>query len=223
MIHSYLVHPGKGSNEQLPIRGTDVPLNGKLFELLRSVFDNAERECTYDITFDAAGDGNQHNPCRDLVLSYLKKPTLQSGNDIAARLQTVTTGRSGLGLLFLLTGKLGQERKAVLSRFPADSAILAEEGADGLTVEFLEKVFMKSATAYKAAAYQGTTLAGGFWSGRAIDKQINHEVLAISNYWIKEFLASDFRATALKAQSASHLFCWLHLASLPTSRLSRKS
>lgn len=195
-IHSYLVHAGKHEATQPAIKGTDVPLAGKLFEMLKRVFDAADRECTHDITFDPADDGEQINPCRDLVVGYLKKPKLGSGQQIAERLQQVTTGKSGLGLLFLLSGKLGKERKIVLSRFPADSAILAEEAADGLTVEFLEKVFMKSATAYKAAVYRGSSTSGDFWDGRAIDKQINHELLAISNYWIKDFLASDFRATS---------------------------
>lgn len=195
-IHSYLVHAGKHADDQPAIKGTAVPLAGKLFDMLNRVFDNAERECTHDITFDPSDDGKQANPCRDLVVTYAKKPTLPDGRELANRLQKVTTGKSGMGLLFLLSGKEGRERKIVLSRFPADSAILAEEGADGLTVEFLEKVFMKSATAYKAAVYRGTSTAGDFWDGRAIDKQINHELMAISNYWIKDFLASDFRATS---------------------------
>lgn len=195
-IHSYLVHAGKHEARQPAIKGTDVPLAGKLFDLLKRIFDGAERECTHDITFDPSHDGKQVNPCRDLVVEYLRKTTLRNGQLIAERLQQVTTGKSGLGLLFLLSGKHRRECKIVLSRFPADSAILAEEAADGLTVEFLEKVFMKSATAYKAAVYRGSSTSGEFWDGRAIDKQINHEVLAISNYWIKEFLASDFRATS---------------------------
>lgn len=194
-IHSYLVHAGKREATQPAIKGTDVPLAGKLFDMLNRVFDGADRECTHDITFDPAEDGKQLNPCRDLVIGYVKKPSLFKGQRIAERLQQVTTGKSGLGLLFLMSGKTGREHKIVLSRFPADSGILAEEAADGLTVEFLEKVFMKSATSYKAAVYRGTSTSGDFWDGRAIDKQINHELLAISNYWIKEFLASDFRAT----------------------------
>ena len=108
----------------------------------------------------------------------------------------MTTGKSGLGLLFLLSGKNGQDKKLVLSRFPADSGILAEESSDGLSVEFLEKVFMKSATAYKAAVYHGKSLTGDFWDGKAVDKQINSGVLTISNYWIKDFLVSDFKATS---------------------------
>ena len=195
-IHSYLAHPGKNEPKQPAIKGTNVPLAGKLFEMLSRVFDGADSECTHDITFDPSDDGKQVNPCRDLVVAYLKKGTLPNGQRIAERLQQVTTGKSGLGLLFLMSGKTGRERKIVVSRFPADSGILAEEAADGLTVEFLEKVFMKSATSYKAAVYRGTSTSGDFWDGRAIDKQINHQLLAISNYWIKDFLASDFRATS---------------------------
>ena len=195
-IHSFLVHPAKHKATQPPIKGTNVPSSGKLFDMLKKVFDGAERECTHDITFDPADDGKQINPCRDLVVDYLNTTTLANGQRIAARLQEVTSGKSGLGLLFLLSGKADRDRKIMLSRFPADNAILAEEAADGLTVEFLEKVFMKSATSYKAAVYCGTSTKGDFWDGRAIDKQINHELLAISNYWIKDFLASDFRATS---------------------------
>lgn len=164
--------------------------------MLNRVFDGADEECTHDITFDSSDDGQQFNPCRDLVVRYLKKRTLSNGQRIAERLQQVTTSRSGLGLLFLMSGKSGREHKIVISRFPADSGILAEEADDGLTVEFLEKVFMKSATSYKAAVYRGESTSGDFWDGRAIDKQINHAQLVISNYWIKDFLASDFRATS---------------------------
>ena len=95
-----------------------------------------------------------------------------------------------------MAGKEGREHKIVISRFPADVGILAEESERALTVEFLERVFMKRATTYKAAAYQHTSLAAGFWLGRAVDKQINSDMVQLSNYWIAEFLDSDFRTTA---------------------------
>ena len=190
-IHSFLVHPDK-HNQPSQIRGAPVPNSGKLFELLRDVFDHSDRECSHDIAFDPSSDGTQQNECRDLVVGYLKQPTIDSGRTIAHRLQKVTTGKSGLGLLFLLSGQANSESKIVLSRFPADSAILAEETENSLSVEFLEKVFMRSATSYKAALYRGTSLDGDFWDGKAVDKQINSGILTISNYWIKEFLSSDF-------------------------------
>lgn len=96
----------------------------------------------------------------------------------------------------IAAGKEGQEHKIVISRFPADFGILADESDRALTVEFLERVFMKRATTYKAAAYQDRSLYAGFWLGRAVDKQINSDMVQLSNYWIAEFLDSDFRTTA---------------------------
>jgi hypothetical protein len=193
-IHTYLVHPNKGS-EANAVGGTTVALKGKLFRLLESIYLRSERECDIEISFNPRADGVQQNPCRDLVLEYLGGPSLVRGRKIADRLQRVTDKRSGLGLLFMMAGKEGQQHKFVISRFPTDSAILAEEGAQSLTVEFLDRVFMKSATSYKAAAYQDSSLSSGFWLGRAIDRQVNSGTIQLSNYWIAEFLASDFQLT----------------------------
>ena len=54
---------------------------------------------------------------------------------------------------------------------------------------------MKSATSYKAVAYQDSSLTSGFWLGRAIDKQINSRITEVSNYWIFDFLDSGFQTT----------------------------
>ena len=59
---------------------------------------------------------------------------------------------------------------------------------------------MKSATAYKAAVYTEKSLDSDFWKGRAVDKQINSSETSISNYWIREFLESDFLTPTLLAQ-----------------------
>ena len=58
----------------------------------------------------------------DLILQYLVAPTLPNGRRIAERLEQNTDRRSGIGLLFLITGAEGREKKIVLSRFPADTA-----------------------------------------------------------------------------------------------------
>jgi hypothetical protein len=172
-IHTYLVHPGKGVKTVPQLGGTTVALAGKLFTLLDNVYAKAEKECDIEISFNQGADGTQQNPCRDLVTTYLRGPTLVRGRAIAERLQKLSDKRSGLGLLFLIAGKEGREHKVVISRFPTDSAILAEENQNNLTVEFLERVFMKSATSYKAAMYKDGSLQAGFWLGVAVDKQIN--------------------------------------------------
>ena len=84
----------------------------------------------------------------------------------------------------------------VLSRFPADQGISAEERKDSLNLEFLEKVFMKSATAYKSAVFSGKSDLASVWFGRAVDRQINNPGDQIAHYWIRDFLASALRTTA---------------------------
>ena len=195
-IHTYLVHPGKGQANAPQVGGTTVPLDGKLFRLLENIYARSDEECDIEISFNADAEGRQENPCRSLLTTYLGGPTLVRGRTIAMRLQEKTDKRSGLGLLFLIAGKEGHHHKIVISRFPTDSAILAEENQANLTVEFLERVFMKSATSYKAAMYQDTSLLAGFWQGRAVDKQINSRISEVSNYWIEDFLDSEFLLTA---------------------------
>jgi hypothetical protein len=93
-----------------------------------------------------------------------------------------------------MAGRDGANHQLLVSRFPADQGVIAEETKGKLSVEFIERVFMKSATAYKSAFYAGRSLTGDFWDGRAVDRQINGP-LEISNYWITEFLQSDLRTT----------------------------
>lgn len=195
-IHTYLIRPERGEADRTGIGGTAVDTEGKLFELLNNVYQKSDDECDIDIIFTPAADGRQENDCRNLIVDYAKAPTLDLGRTIAERLAGVTTHRSGLGLLFLLHGNDGNKAKLVVSRFPADSGILAEENASNLSVAFLERVFMKSAHSYKAVLFNDTPDVAGFWEARAIDKQINASDTQISHYWIRDFLTADFVTTA---------------------------
>ena len=100
-----------------------------------------------------------------------------------------------MGLLFILKGKEDQRHRLVISRFPANSAILVEEGK-GLSLEFLERVFVKHAGTYKAAVFEDLSTTAGFWMGKAVDRQISNRDLQLSNYWITDFLDAGFKATA---------------------------
>jgi hypothetical protein len=193
-IHTYLVLPraAVGAGD---IGGAALNLDGKLFALLNDIYTKSDNQCNIDISFNTPENGLQQNPVRSLILAYLVDPNLDRGRDIAIKLQGATDGRSGLGLLFLIKGMEGLNHKIVISRFPADNGIVAEMGSRGLNVEFLERVFMKSAHAYKAAAYSGPAIDGEFWQGRAVDRQIGDSVVRLSDYWIRGFLESDFRVT----------------------------
>jgi hypothetical protein len=195
-IHTYLVHPAKGLDELPGMGGAPVDLNGKTFDLLKGIYDRSDNECDIDISFNRSSTGAQQNPCRDLLLNYVNGPTLARGRRIAERLAKVTTHRSHLGLLFLIVGTEGLGHKAIISRFPADSGILAEENSEALSIEFLERIFMKSAKSYKAVLYKRNSPTDGFWTGKAVDKQLNNPEVELSGYWITEFLDSDFRTTS---------------------------
>ena len=190
-IFSFLVHPGKGLREQPNLGGVDVPLVGRLFDMLKDVFDRSDLECKTEISFDPSEGGQQQNDCRDELIILLQRKNIVAAKALALRLQLVTTRRSGLGLLFLILGQEDNRRKALISRFPADVGVLAEENRQTLRVEFLERVFMKNAASYKGALYSGESFDSDFWDGSVVDRQLNTN----ANYWIKEFLLSDFKTT----------------------------
>lgn len=195
-VHSYLVHPAKHKEDHPQIHGVALQQVGKLRSMLESIYLRSEKECTTSIAFNHDANGEQNNEVRSLLVTYAKKPTIENGALIATRLQEATTNRSGLGLLFLLHGKNKLGTKLIVSRFPANSGVLAREDEGTLSIEFLEKVFLRTATAYKAALYHDRSFETGFWDGHCVDKQVNHNNHEISSYWIKDFLLSDFKTTS---------------------------
>jgi hypothetical protein len=194
-IFAYLVHPGRGVQEPQAIAGAEVPHQGLLFNLVSEIYGAEPGQRDIEIAFNPSADGQQNNECRTLVLAHTQAPTIVSGRLIATRLQGVSDNRAGLGLLFLIVGAFGLDRKFVGSRFPAESAILAELEGGNLNVEFLERVFVKRATAYKAVTFQNQNPAHGFWQGRATDRQITAQEGQISQYWISDFLNAGFLVT----------------------------
>lgn len=195
-IHTYLVYPNKGAAEPSAIVGSEVPHEGDMFTLMKSVYEKADTECNIGIAFNKADGGAQKNDRRDMLIGYAEAPGVDLGRVLAEELAKVTTRRSGLGLLFLIKGTEGADHKVVISRFRANNGVVVNEAADMLTVEFIDRVFMKNAHSYKAVVYKHQSFQGGFWSGMAIDKQINSQDLESSDYWVKDFLLSDFMTSA---------------------------
>src|ERR1043166_2862684 len=122
-IHCYLVHASKHEETQPSIGGTVVPKHGRMFDMLKQIFDRAETDCPTDISFMHDSDGNAKNECRDLLVAYVKSHKVDDGRKVALRLQGVTTNKSGMGLLFLMLGQESGKARLVLSRFPADRGL----------------------------------------------------------------------------------------------------
>jgi hypothetical protein len=192
-VDSFLVQPARGQTNHTQQPGTRVPKNGRLFSMLGEVFDRSARECRIDIVF-RSDLGQQQNECQALLMQHLRKPRGRHALELAQRLAERTGGRSGLGLFFIMHGKVDGGHRLVLARFPADQGVLAEQKAQSLKIDFIEKVFMKSANAYKSVVYSTPRLDVEVWHGKAIDKQINGP-REVSEYWIGDFLDSHFATT----------------------------
>lgn len=206
-LHSFLIHPGKGLEAKaLPVisRAT-IDLSGKLFDLLDRIYKSSHEHCKTNISFTT---DTKTNDARKLVLEYANRPRSDTGHKLAKRLQLFTDGTSGMGLLFLIRGQEGNKIKTLISRFPADTGILANDANGKLNVEFLEKVFMKNSNKYKAACYEDASLANGYWRGVVVDHQIQYGVVrTVSDYWVKDFLASDCLTTpALGSSRLAKMF-----------------
>jgi hypothetical protein len=94
-----------------------------------------------------------------------------------------------------MAGDHGLQKRLVVSRFPTDQAVLADLSSDGLNVEFLEQVFIKRLSSYKALLVEHQVPKNGFWKGVATDRQAGQSGEHISEYWLKEFLDADFSET----------------------------
>lgn len=195
-ILSYLIYPAKKADQQPEIGGTEISKGERVYTMLSELLIKSEQECNIPICFSSNANGKQQNDCRDEIVEVIQKNSLDSGKRLAQRLQKATTSRSGLGLLFLTTAKSGNKETLMMSRFPADQGFIAEQSSNSLRVKFIEEVFLKNSHSYKAVLYSGSSFDSDFWFGNAVDKQINYGAVDVANYWIKDFLLSDFKTTS---------------------------
>ena len=192
-IASFLVFPGKNVDNPPEVIGKMLPLTGPIYSnMLNGVFEKSDTECEIPIRFVMADDGSQNNIVRNMLIGFIEDSRLSKGKALAEKLRDSTNPKSGPALFFILLGEQGRQKKIVLSRFPADQGILAQLEQNTLQMEFIERVFMRNAQSYKAALYVGSSTRGDFWIGKAVDKQ----AYELANYWIYDFLSSDFETTS---------------------------
>jgi hypothetical protein len=221
-IFSFLTFPKKNASADEVVSGVHIPLDdGKLCMMLKAIFDRADRDCSVPVMFVSDGE-KQENAVRSDLLTLFEKPSIATATPLAKRLQSATTGSSGMGLLFISIGKNSEiDKRIVISRFPADEGVVAERNSAKLTVQFVEQVFLKSAFAYKAATYLWDGKPNQLWKGYVIDKQINHGSKAVADYWILDFLCSEFFTTA--AQGTRRLAIAIKAALHSTSDMQIKA
>ena len=198
-VHCYLVRPHRGQEEEpQEIRYTTIAMETRTWRFLSDVFEKSGSECDIDIDFISDENLGQQNTTRNAMIQYFLNPVMENGIVLAEILGLATPGNSGLGLLFLMTGQRDNRHRLVISRFPADSGLVADDTGDELEVNFIEKLFLKDRHQYKCVLYEaaedGINL---IWNGRAVDRQDKSSRM-VSNYWIQRFLKSDFSSTSLR-------------------------
>ncbi|WP_278487193.1 hypothetical protein [Achromobacter insolitus] len=194
-IYSFLTYPKKSQPDDPLEPGATIPIrNDKLNRMLGGIFDRAAQDCTVPIMFVPDGD-QQQNAARNELVALAERRSLRTATPLATRLQRATGGQSGMGLLFVCLGDDNGRTRIVISRFPADEGVVAERSRAALSVQFVEQVFLKSAYSYKAATYVASARPDQLWTGHVVDRQINAGNKAVADYWISDFLLSEFATT----------------------------
>jgi hypothetical protein len=188
-ITCYLVHPMKHEQTKIvPIETKLKSTTSKVYQKIEAIFSDAEEECLSEIIFKPDSDGKQNNAFKDKLKSYALKQNSINGKAIANALQDVTNKQSGLGLFFIAYGEDGTKKKFVLSRFVAEEGISAKASSNKLSLEFVEKFFMKKSTSYKSAMFKGVGDLKGMTGGSAVDKQASGDKDGLARYWTNDFL-----------------------------------
>lgn len=86
-IHTYLVYPNKGVADPAAIVGSQVPHEGDMFALMKSVYEKADTECNIGIAFNKSNGGAQDNARRNMLTAYASAPAVDLGRSLAEELR----------------------------------------------------------------------------------------------------------------------------------------
>lgn len=198
----YLVRPGIDKKNPPDVSRNQITIDDPIYEKIERIFDESEHECDIPIAFNKLPDGKQQSEIEKHIRKFFIRPTEANGMKIAERLRNYTTQVTRPGLLFVMMGESSQGRQTmVISRLVAEDAILAEDFGGRLSINYVNRVFVKSHRSYKAALYSGEENRTGAWTGFAVDKQMRRSGEKVADYWIHGFLNSDYRVTADRGSS----------------------
>lgn len=186
--------------EDEKIFGHEITPNNKLFDILKNVFDKAEKECDIQIRF-ISQTMNQDNEIRESILTTVNNFSKENCLPLVKSLAYLTDNKTKEGLLFFILGKENDTTRLFIARFPSETGITIQPDNGELNFVVIEEVFLKNSRKYKAVYYDSTD---SYWIGFAVDKQINDssgKIKEISDYWIKDFLKSELKMNAKRGSS----------------------
>lgn len=194
-VFCYLSPVGKGiepfpSNE---IRSFEIVNTEQMWTKLEDVLKSIDKICEIDMKFISDG-AKQKNETRNEIIAMMKEKSLDKGLPLIERLSKNTDKSCKIGLVFIVLGKNNQKDFILIARYPSEEGIVLKQTNQ---VEVVKDVFLKNSHRYKLAFFEDESLQGGFWKGKAVDKQINDSSTSklISDYWIKDFLNCELELT----------------------------
>lgn len=194
-VFCYLSPVAKGIDPfpENEIRFFEIKNTDQMWAKLEDVIKNIDKTCEIDIKFISDGT-KQKNETRDEIITLLNENTLENGIPLIERLSRNTDKNCKIGLVFIVLGKNEKKDYILIARYPSEEGIVLKTTDQ---VEIVKDVFLKNSHRYKLAFFEDESLQGGFWKGKAIDKQINDSSNSklISDYWIKEFLKCELELT----------------------------
>lgn len=163
-------------------------------EYLIKIFDTAHQACKIGINF--ISDDHQKNEVRTDILDILNSTNsnhkLKIADKLSESLSKITDDRNKTGLFVILVGKKLETNRIVLIRLRAEEVVYKKSVSKGFKIDKLEQAFSKKSNYYKVAYYEGhLAQRSTFWNGYILDRQKKSETV-VSNYWLKEFLKSDY-------------------------------
>ena len=192
-IFGFVVPVGKELEnvDDSDIHGSEIISSNKLFKTLTELFNNSKNDCDIKIKF-IAQTGKQDNEVRDHIIKLCNKFIIENCKPLVKSLIYLTDKKIKEGLLFFIYAKDKSDKKLLIARFPSEEGITVQVSGGKYVFAVIDDVFLRNSRKYKAVYYQSTL--DNYWSGYAVDKQINDNTLKeISDYWVKDFLQSELK------------------------------
>jgi hypothetical protein len=206
-LAAYDVPPCKDKTKaeaEKEVLGAVIKLEGVVRDYFGGLF--LRPESKYPIPVDFVGDQDKDgNPARTAVRDLATGTLAQrkkAAKQLALRLAMGTPGQAREGLLVVMVGSMGAERRVVFWRFTASPSIrlvphkkTKADDEEDVELQIDPKAFTKGSHYFKAGMFQDTDAKTGFWRGHIKDNQVHASDADHARYWVKDFLEAQSGVT----------------------------
>lgn len=204
-IHAYEVIPQRLQTTAVDPRGGAFSADAEFKNELKKYLKNSKLANRPEIAFRIASKtpaGINAHAVRKSIIDYLfaapatsKKASLE----LAMRLSKAMDDRSPYTLLMLAAYKGEKDdsyRRLVLWAFPKDEPFKFSASKTGTAkIEIPENIFSRSSSFKKGSLYEGFQTNDAFLQGFVIDRQAETSWGTAADYWVSQFLDSQFTLT----------------------------